>query len=117
MFEKGLKEIAPLTHIFGQATERLPNTTCFALEGVEADMALIRFDMAGVSVSSGSACSSGKVAPSHVLAALGASEALARSAIRVSLGWASTEDDVRQALTVWREIVNSESQPERALAV
>jgi cysteine desulfurase len=80
--------------IFSEAAPRLPNTVCFAVPGVEAATLMIALDLAGIAVSSGSACSSGKVAPSHVLAAMGVRAELARGAIRLSLGWASTEADV-----------------------
>ena len=80
--------------IFAETAPRLPNTVCFAVPGVEAATLMIALDLAGVAVSSGSACSSGKVAPSHVLAAMGVPPELARGAIRLSLGWASSETDV-----------------------
>jgi cysteine desulfurase len=80
--------------IFAEAAPRLPNTVCFAVPGVEAATLMIALDLAGIAVSSGSACSSGKVAPSHVLGAMGVRPELARGAIRLSLGWASGEADV-----------------------
>ena len=80
--------------IFAETAPRLPNTVCFAVPGVEAATLMIALDLAGIAVSSGSACSSGKVAPSHVLAAMGVRPELARGAIRLSLGWASGEADV-----------------------
>jgi cysteine desulfurase len=82
--------------IFPEAAPRLPNTVCFAAPGVEAATLMIALDLAGVAVSSGSACSSGKVAPSHVLAAMGVKPELARGAIRLSLGWATEEADVER---------------------
>jgi cysteine desulfurase len=82
--------------IFSGAAPRLPNTVCFAVPGVEAATLMIALDLAGIAVSSGSACSSGKVSPSHVLAAMGVRPKLARGAIRLSLGWASTEPDVER---------------------
>jgi cysteine desulfurase len=82
--------------IFSEAAPRLPNTVSFAVPGVEAATLMIALDLAGVAVSSGSACSSGKVAPSHVLAAMGVPPELARGAIRLSLGWASTESDAER---------------------
>ena len=105
LLEQGLCEIDPATHMFARDVARLPNTSCFALEGIAADVALIRFDLEGVSVSSGSACSSGKVAASHVLSAMGVPKSLASGAIRASLGWASTEEDVRKVLAAWQGIV------------
>jgi cysteine desulfurase len=97
-----VRELAPDAVMFGEGAPRLPNTVCFAVPGVEAATLMIALDLAGVAVSLGSACSSGKVAPSHVLAAMGVEPRLARGAIRVSLGWGSTEDDVerfREAFT------------------
>ena len=76
--EAGLKAISPQAVIFGVGAERLPNTTLFSLEGMKAETAVIAFDLEGVAVSSGAACSSGKVQPSHVLAAMGVSPALLR---------------------------------------
>jgi cysteine desulfurase len=92
--EQGIHERAPLAVIFGQDAERLPNTTCFALHGMIAETALIGFDMDGVSVSSGSACSSGKVKKSHVLNAMGVLDELAIGAIRVSIGSTTSEADI-----------------------
>lgn len=66
---------------------------------------LIALDLAGVAVSAGSACSSGKVAPSHVLAAMGVPERIARSAVRMSLGWSSVEEDVERALGTFRRVL------------
>ena len=75
-------------------SSRLPNTSCLALPGVRADIQVIALDLAGLAVSAGAACSSGKVARSHVLDAMGLG-ALAAEAIRVSLPWNATWDDVR----------------------
>jgi cysteine desulfurase len=93
--------------IFGAAAERVANTTLFAHPGIKAETALIALDLDGVAVSSGSACSSGKVAASHVLAAMGVAPALARGAIRVSFGYASTQDDVEGFLQAWRKCVET----------
>jgi cysteine desulfurase len=87
---------APDAVVFGAGAPRLPNTHCFAVPGVEAATLMIALDLAGVAVSSGSACSSGKVTPSHVLAAMGVGADLARGAIRVSLGWNSAAPDVER---------------------
>jgi len=97
-FERKLREMAPDAVIFGENAPRLPNTSNFAIPGMVAETAVIALDLDGVAVSSGSACSSGKVAPSHVLAAMGVAEALARCALRVSFGWNSTENDAERAL-------------------
>jgi len=91
--EEELLNVLPGVTIFGRSVERLPNTCCLAFPGLTAQTAVMALDLAGVMISAGSACSSGKVAPSHVLAAMGAAD-LAGSAIRVSLGWTSTPKDV-----------------------
>jgi cysteine desulfurase len=95
--ESGVRDRAARAVIFGRDAPRLPNTACLAVPGVSAQTLLMGLDLAGVAVSAGSACSSGKVAASHVLEAMGET-ALAASAIRVSLGWASTDGDVDRFL-------------------
>lgn len=97
-FEAGLRRSHPDVAIFGACVTRLPNTTLFALPGLTAETALIALDLEGVAMSSGAACSSGKVKSSRVLAAMGVSPSLARCALRASFGWASTERDVARAL-------------------
>jgi len=108
--EAGIKAIAPLAVIFGEAAERLPNTTLFAVEGMKAETAVIAFDLEGIAVSSGAACSSGKVQPSHVLAAMGVSPALTRGAVRVSLGWTTNEADIERFLGAWRKLASALSK-------
>jgi cysteine desulfurase len=105
--EAGLKSISPDAVIFGAGVERLPNTTFFAVPGVKAETALIVLDLDGIAVSSGSACSSGKVAASHVLAAMGVDAALARGAIRASLGFSTSEEDVNCLLAAWNKLVQA----------
>src|SRR5207244_895700 len=102
--EAGLHAISPDVIIFGAAAERLPNTTLFAVPGMKAETAVIAFDLEGIAVSSGAACSSGKVAPSHVLAAMGVGPELARGAIRVSLGPTTTEAEVDRFLETWNKV-------------
>ncbi len=97
-FELALKRAIPETTVFGEGTERLCSTTSFAIPGVAAEMALIGLDLDGVMMSSGSTCSSGKVAISHVLVAMGVDEALAACALRASFGWSSTMNDVTAAV-------------------
>ncbi|QIB32468.1 cysteine desulfurase family protein [Ancylobacter pratisalsi] len=84
--------------------ERLPNTSCVALPGVPAENLVIALDLAGVAASAGAACSSGKVTASHVLSAMGVPERIARSAIRLSFGWSSGEEDVDRALGAFRRV-------------
>jgi cysteine desulfurase len=105
--EAGLKAVAAKAVIFGADSVRLPNTTLFSVPGMKAETAVIAFDLEGVAVSSGSACSSGKVTPSHVLAAMGVSPELARGAIRVSLGYATTDEDVGTILKAWAKLSES----------
>jgi cysteine desulfurase len=90
-----IKRIAPDAVIFGESATRLPNTVCFAAPGFAAETLLIALDLDGVAVSSGSACSSGRVGRSHVLAAMGVEPTLAAGAIRLSVGWDSTQSDVQ----------------------
>lgn len=91
--EAEIAGIADNVVFFGRGVERLPNTTCFAIPGMEAQVLLMYLDMEGVAVSSGSACSSGKVKRSHVLTAMGMGQDLAQGALRVSLGWTSRPED------------------------
>jgi cysteine desulfurase len=104
--EAGLLKIASQTVIFGASAERLPNTTLFAVPGLKAETALMALDLAGIAASSGSACSSGKVTASHVLKAMGAAPALASGAVRLSLGWNTTETEVEGFLIAWRKLVS-----------
>ena len=90
--------------IFGRDAERLPNTTCFAQAGMSAETLLMAFDLEGIAVSSGSACSSGKVAKSHVLGAMGIAPEISKAAIRVSLGWNTTDDTIDHFIATWRKI-------------
>ncbi|GJE74570.1 cysteine desulfurase family protein [Methylorubrum suomiense] len=105
--EAGVRALAPEAVVFGAGAERLPNTLSFAVPGLEAATALIALDLAGVAVSSGSACASGKVARSPVLAAMGVSPALAAGALRVSFGWNSDEDDLQRFLEGFERVVSS----------
>jgi cysteine desulfurase len=100
-----VRSVAADAMVFSENVARLPNTVCFAVPGVEAATLMIALDLAGVAVSSGSACSSGKVAPSHVLAAMGAAPELARGAIRLSLGWASTDADVERFAAAFANVM------------
>jgi cysteine desulfurase len=86
--------------VLGEAADRLPNTLCVAEPDAKAELQVMGLDLAGVMVSAGSACSSGKVKPSHVLVAMGRAE-LADCAIRVSGGWATTEEDWNRLAEAW----------------
>jgi cysteine desulfurase len=105
--EAGLVAATPSAIIFGTDTERLPNTTLVALPGVKAETAVIAFDLEGLAISAGAACSSGKVAASHVLAVMGVPPALARGAIRVSWGWSTTESEVDRFLAAWNKVAGA----------
>lgn len=99
--EAGICRVAPEAVVVGASAARLPNTTCVALPGRPAELQVIALDLAGVAVSAGSACSSGKVRRSHVLGAMGYDDAIAGCAIRVSLGWNSEPADVGRFLDAW----------------
>jgi cysteine desulfurase len=107
--ERGLCQQVAGAVVFGSDTDRLANTTCIALPGVDADVQVMALDLAGVLVSSGSACSSGKVGPSHVLAAMGVAPELARTAIRISLGRETTEQDIDRLTEAWTGLVHPAS--------
>jgi cysteine desulfurase len=104
--EAGLRQ-TPGMIIFSEGAPRLPNTTLFTVPGLRAETAVIGFDLEGVAVSSGSACSSGKVQPSHVLEAMGYGPKLAQGAVRLSLGWSTTEADVDFGLQAWRKLART----------
>ncbi|WP_424632105.1 cysteine desulfurase family protein [Bradyrhizobium sp. SYSU BS000235] len=94
----------PGTVIFSNEVPRLPNTTLVSASGLKAETAVIGFDLEGIAVSSGSACSSGKVQPSHVLQAMKVDRDLIQGAIRLSLGWETTEADIDRCLEAWRKL-------------
>jgi cysteine desulfurase len=104
--EKGLQQ-TPGMIVFSGDVRRLPNTTLFTVPGLKAETAVIGFDLGGIAVSSGSACSSGKVQPSHVLAAMGFGRELAEGAVRLSLGWSTSEADIDLALEAWRKLADA----------
>jgi len=106
-----LERFGNRVRIHGADTVRVANTSCIGLPGLKAETQVMRLDLAGIAVSAGSACSSGKVAASHVLSAAGVPEDEALSAIRVSLGWSSTEEDVERFLNAYSHLA------ERAEAV
>ena len=93
-FENAIRDLAPDAVIFGVDMARLPNTVAFSVPGLTAETALMNFDLAGIALSSGSACSSGKVKRSHVLEAMGIAADMAKGVLRLSAGWTSSEADV-----------------------
>ncbi|HWM48927.1 MAG TPA: cysteine desulfurase family protein [Xanthobacteraceae bacterium] len=117
--EQGLLALHPQTRIFGAVAmdgspqPRLPNTTLFAVPGVKAETALIALDLEGVAVSSGSACSSGKVAASQVLKAMEVPADLAAGALRVSIGPTTTPEDLDFFLKAWEKRLSGLSSKEK----
>ncbi|MEY9588683.1 cysteine desulfurase [Bradyrhizobium yuanmingense] len=104
--ENGLREV-PGTTVFANDVARLPNTVLFTAPGLKAETAVIGFDLESIAVSSGSACSSGKVQPSHVLSAMGYDPVVAQGAVRLSLGWSTEPADINRALEAWRKLGNT----------
>ncbi len=106
-FEADLNELAPSIVIFGKDATRLPNTSNFSVPGVSAETALMMLDLAGLEVSSGSACSSGKVGKNRVLAAMGVESSVAMGALRISFGWGSDISHAKKFIDVWKSQVSS----------
>ncbi len=103
--EDGMRLIVPDLVVFGETADRIGNVSNFAVPGLQSAVAMMGLDLLGLSVSSGSACSSGKVGPSHVLAAMGVPPALGECAMRVSFGWSSSIGDVEAYLKGFGEVV------------
>jgi cysteine desulfurase len=99
--EAEIAAIASDAVVLGAAAPRLPNTSAIAMPGVAAETQVVALDLEGVMVSAGAACSSGKVGPSHVLAAMRVASEIAASTIRVSLGWSSSEAEIDHFLRAW----------------
>jgi cysteine desulfurase len=104
--EAGLRQ-TPDVIVFSEDAPRLPNTTLFTVPRLRAETAVIGFDLAGIAVSSGSACSSGKVQPSHVLQAMGFGPNLAQGAVRLSLGWNTSNAEIDHCLEAWRKLAGT----------
>lgn len=114
--EAGILGLAPDTAIFGDGGERLPNTSAFATPGIKAENALIMLDLSGVALSSGSACSSGKVRRSHVLDAMGVDPAMSAGALRASLGWTTCEADIDMFLAAYAKALAANRRRETQAA-
>ncbi len=114
--ETGLSGLAPETVFFGRNAERLPNTSAFATPGIKAETALIMLDLAGVALSSGSACSSGKVKRSHVLDAMNIDPAMSAGALRASLGWTTCEADIDMFLAAYAKALAANPRREAQAA-
>lgn len=102
--------IAGDAKVYGADAPRVGNTLCVGMPGVAAETQVMSFDLAGIAVSAGSACSSGKVEPSHVLLAMGASRQQATEAVRVSFGWSSQASDAARFVDVWKSIRKRSSE-------
>ena len=102
--ETALLALQPQTEIFGTNVDRLANTSCFALGGLNSETLVMALDLAGLAVSAGSACSSGKVSRSHVLAAMGAETHISKGVLRVSLGWQSKREDTEKLVDEWSKL-------------
>lgn len=104
--EAGMRRLAPDLVVFGADADRIGNVSNFAVPGVKNSVAMMGLDLKGISISSGSACSSGKVGPSHVLKAMGVPAELGECAMRLSVGWNSTEADIAAFLDGFSEVLN-----------
>lgn len=102
--EDELLSYAPGAIVFGRGLPRLPGTSCLSMPGVNSETQLMALDLTGVAVSAGSACSSGRIEPSHVIRAMGFAHEVAATAIRISGGWATTEDDIRKVTAEWKKL-------------
>jgi cysteine desulfurase len=113
--EQAVIAITPEARIIGWgARERLANTSAIALPGALAETLVIRLDLAGIAVSAGAACSSGKVGPSRVIAAMGLAPEIVKSVIRVSIGPTTTQADIAAFLAAWREIAVTRKEARNA---
>src|SRR6478752_2472115 len=112
--EKRALGVEPDTVVVSGRVARLPNTSCLAVPGTKAETLVIGLDLAGVAVSAGSACSSGKVEASHVLSAMGLSRELAQGAIRVSLGFGTVSADIERFIGAWSELIKRMRQRKEA---
>jgi cysteine desulfurase len=114
--EEGVRGLCSDAVVLSAGVPRLPNTSCIAVPGVKAETLVIGLDLAGIAVSAGSACSSGKVEPSHVLAAMGIAPKIAHGAIRVSLGFGSENTDIQGYLSAFGELVKRLKQNSKEAA-
>jgi cysteine desulfurase len=114
--EAGLKAATPDAAVVGATAARVPNTTLIVVPGLKAETAVIAFDLAGFALSAGAACSSGKVQGSHVLAAMGLPEILARGGLRISLGWTTTETEIESFIKAWIKATSALLKGTRGIA-
>jgi cysteine desulfurase len=116
MVERGIREVAPEAVILAERAERLPNTVSFAVPGIAAETAVIAFDLDGVALSAGAACSSGKVGVSETLKAMGVSPEIAKGAMRLSIGWDTNEDRISRFLEAWKRVYDKLGRERRTRA-
>jgi cysteine desulfurase len=109
--ERQLVAAFPEIFVFAESVERLPNTSCFALPDMRAETMIMTLDLAGIAVSSGAACSSGKVTRSHVLEAMGVQHNLLEGTIRISFGQSNTASDINHLISALKGHVDL-SQPQ-----
>jgi cysteine desulfurase len=102
--EASLRAIAPEARVFGAGAPRLPNTVCISMPGVRAETQVMALDLAGVAVSAGAACSSGKVSRSAVLSAMGVDVAESETALRISFGWSTVSEDIERLIAAWQDL-------------
>ncbi|NQU58939.1 MAG: cysteine desulfurase [Rhodospirillales bacterium] len=102
--EQGVKEIEHRSMIMGEGVERLPNTSCLTMPGVDSQTQVMALDLSGIGVSAGAACSSGKTKASGVLVAMKVSDEIASAAVRVSLGWSTTQSEITAFLAAWSDL-------------
>lgn len=103
-FEAAVSDHANTVHFIGREAPRTANTSCVAMPGVKGETQVMHFDLNGICLSSGSACSSGKVKVSHVLSAMGYDDETADASIRVSLGRLSTDSDIDRLIAAWKSL-------------
>jgi cysteine desulfurase len=114
--EEGMRNMAPDLVIFGERADRIGNVSNFAVPGLKNAVAMMGLDLKGISISSGSACSSGKVGPSHVLRAMGVSPELGECAMRLSVGWNTTGTDIETFLGGFSEVLGRHRERRRSAA-
>ena len=102
--ETAITKTSAHIRIFGQQTDRAPNTIMFSMPNLQAETILMNFDLEGVALSSGSACSSGSLQASHVMHAMGDNEVHGAASIRLSMGWATTQEEVDQFIEIWQKV-------------
>lgn len=102
--EQDIKAQAPEAIIYGEKAPRVSNTSNICLPGVPAETQLMNLDLEGIAVSTGSACSSGKALASDILVSMGATEDQAKSALRVSLGWNTKEEEIERFIEIWMKM-------------